>query len=500
MILAVCGGYQLLGHSYELGEETLPGVGLVDLRTVRAEGPRLIGNVAIEVELEPGDRQVLAGFENHGGRTHLGPDVDAARAGAARATATTARTDTRALGCGNVIGTYLHGPLLPKNAWFADWLIAHRARARRRSRHSTTSSRPPPTTTPGTRPASELTRRPPSTMGRRRMSVPRTATLALTAVAAAARHRALRLWRRPHRPKCDIHQLDEHDDDEQFDPARNRTPADHDRRQELHRAVRARRAVQPGARGAGLHGDGQPQYRPERRHLQALESNRLDMYPEYLSTWDSAIAGDKRSVSRPSGRPTSPASTMRSRTGSSCLTRRRASNTGAIGVTNAYAVDNDLRSLGDLRRVAPQMTLGAPPQFQTQRHRDCRCSQQVYGFTPATFKPLDVGAQYQALDQGTVQAANVGTTDGQLTTGHYTLLRDPRHAFGWGNIVPVVAARVLTAEGPAFAETIDRVSALLTTNTLRRLNAAVDVGNQDPKLVAKQFLQPHGLVPPGGTP
>ena len=73
VILAVCGGYQLLGHSYQLGDETLPGVGLVDLETVRADGPRLIGNVAIEVELEPGEQRVLAGFENHGGRTHLGP-------------------------------------------------------------------------------------------------------------------------------------------------------------------------------------------------------------------------------------------------------------------------------------------------------------------------------------------------------------------------------------------------------------------------------------------
>ena len=122
VILAVCGGYQLLGRSYQLGDETLPGVGLVDLETVRADGPRLIGNVAIEVELEPGEKRVLAGFENHGGRTHLGP---------------AARSLGRVLsGHGNngddghegvrdrgVIGTYLHGPLLPKNAWFADWLI-----------------------------------------------------------------------------------------------------------------------------------------------------------------------------------------------------------------------------------------------------------------------------------------------------------------------------------------------------------------------------------------
>ena len=70
-LLAVCGGYQLLGESYQLGEETLPGLGLADLRTVREEGPRLIGNVAIETELG-GARRLLAGFENHGGRTYLG--------------------------------------------------------------------------------------------------------------------------------------------------------------------------------------------------------------------------------------------------------------------------------------------------------------------------------------------------------------------------------------------------------------------------------------------
>ncbi len=122
VVLAVCGGYQLLGHEYELGGETLPGVGLVDLRTVRAQGPRLIGNAAIEVELSPGQRRVLAGFENHGGRTHLGPD--ARPLGRVLSGHGNNGTDGQeGVRSGNVIGTYLHGPLLPKNAWFADWLI-----------------------------------------------------------------------------------------------------------------------------------------------------------------------------------------------------------------------------------------------------------------------------------------------------------------------------------------------------------------------------------------
>jgi len=127
VVLAVCGGYQLLGHSYQLGDEEIPGVGLVDIKTVRDPGPRLIGNVAIEVEL-PGDdglggKRVLAGFENHGGRTHLGPGerpLGRVLAGYGN----TGESGVEGVLRGNVIGTYLHGPLLPKNAWFADWLIA----------------------------------------------------------------------------------------------------------------------------------------------------------------------------------------------------------------------------------------------------------------------------------------------------------------------------------------------------------------------------------------
>jgi len=122
VILAVCGGYQLLGHSYQLGGETLPGAGLVDLVTVRSDQARLIGNVAIEVELDPGVRRVLAGFENHGGRTHLGPAATPLGR-VLKGYGNNGVDGHEGVRRGNVIGTYLHGPLLPKNAWFADWLI-----------------------------------------------------------------------------------------------------------------------------------------------------------------------------------------------------------------------------------------------------------------------------------------------------------------------------------------------------------------------------------------
>jgi lipid II isoglutaminyl synthase (glutamine-hydrolysing) len=121
-LLAVCGGYQLLGHRYELGSESIPGLGIADLETVRVPGPRLIGNVDIEVDLGNGSR-VLAGFENHGGRTHLGPGaVPLGRV--LHGHGNNGRDGQEGVKRLNLIGTYLHGPLLPKNAWLADHLIA----------------------------------------------------------------------------------------------------------------------------------------------------------------------------------------------------------------------------------------------------------------------------------------------------------------------------------------------------------------------------------------
>ena len=122
VVLAVCGGYQLLGSSYQLDRESLPGLGLVDLETVRSPGPRLIGNVAIEVDLGSGP-QTVAGFENHGGRTHLGPGATPLGR-VLKGFGNNGEDGFEGVRRNNLIGTYLHGPLLPKNAWLADHLIA----------------------------------------------------------------------------------------------------------------------------------------------------------------------------------------------------------------------------------------------------------------------------------------------------------------------------------------------------------------------------------------
>ncbi|HTZ06360.1 MAG TPA: hypothetical protein VMB53_11435 [Gaiellaceae bacterium] len=122
-LLAVCGGYQLLGRGYRghRGDE-MPGVGLLPLETVAGDR-RMIGDVLLECELEPGDRRTLAGFENHAGRTLLDPGAEPL----GRVVSGFGNDGESGFeGCrlGRAIGTYLHGPLLPRNPWLADWLLA----------------------------------------------------------------------------------------------------------------------------------------------------------------------------------------------------------------------------------------------------------------------------------------------------------------------------------------------------------------------------------------
>ena len=227
--------------------------------------------------------------------------------------------------------------------------------------------------------------------------------------------------------------------------------------------------------------------------MQALATGQLAMYPEYLDTWDQQVAGIQQQFTT---RSSAYAAGQRYavKQGLQLLDPTPFSDTNAIAVPFYYAVTNGVQSIPDLIKVSPQLTLGGPPQFQ-QSSTGLPWLESTYGVTPATFKPLEIGAQYQALDNGTVQAAVVNTTDPQLLSGSYPLLHDPQDMFGWGNVVPVATARALAAEGPVFEATINRVSALLTLDAMRELNAQVVLYNQDPATVAQQFLEAQGILP-----
>ena len=118
VVIAVCGGYQLLGHYYRTSEGEMKGLSLVDLYTEQGEG-RLIDNVVLDSSLFD---MPIVGFENHGGRTYIGDNTPLGKV--VYGSGNDGKSGYEGVVYKNVIGTYLHGPILPKNPALADWLIA----------------------------------------------------------------------------------------------------------------------------------------------------------------------------------------------------------------------------------------------------------------------------------------------------------------------------------------------------------------------------------------
>jgi len=169
-------------------------------------------------------------------------------------------------------------------------------------------------------------------------------------------------------------------------------------------------------------------------------------------------------------------------------------NKDAIAVTSAFATDNDLVEIGDLREL-DEFTLGARPEFESL-YLGLEGLQQVYGLTNATFAPVALGAQYAALDNGDADAVDAFTTDPQLREGDYALLEDPDLLFGSQNVVMVVSEDKLDSiDEDAFMHVVDTVNAELTEDVIIDLNAEVTDGRDDGE-VARGFLRRVGLMTP----
>ena len=171
-------------------------------------------------------------------------------------------------------------------------------------------------------------------------------------------------------------------------------------------------------------------------------------------------------------------------------------NKDAIATTNAFAAENDLKTIADLGGL-DDFVLGARPEFESL-YLGLEGLQQVYGLTNATFAPFALGAQYAALDNGDADAVDAFTTDPQLDSGQYTLLDDPELLFGSQNVVMVVSEDKLDSiDADAFLRVVDAVNAELSEDAMVRMNAQVTEGQDDGR-VATAFLRSVGLMDPLG--
>ena len=223
----------------------------------------------------------------------------------------------------------------------------------------------------------------------------------------------------------------------------------------------------------------------------SLASATIAGYPEYTGTILSVFGHD---IKRPANAAEAyrMAASVERRHHATLLGMAPAADTDVIITTPSYATAHGLSSLSDLARLGSSATLAGPPEFRT-RFAGLIGLKRDYGVRNIHFLPMAIGQQYEALSDGRAQLAVAFTTDGKLTQAGFKLLTDPKNIFGFQNVTFVVRSSVLAKEGPAFAQTIDAVSARLSTQALRLMNAAVTLDQQSTASVAQQFLGANGL-------
>jgi osmoprotectant transport system substrate-binding protein len=224
----------------------------------------------------------------------------------------------------------------------------------------------------------------------------------------------------------------------------------------------------------------------------ALTSGKINVYPEYTGVIVQVVFHHALSA-KTAGATFTLAKQLQEKRGFTLFNATPFFDTDAIAVTKATAAKYGLTSVSDLKKVTG-LTLAGFPEFAT-RNTGLVGLKKIYGVTNAKFIPLAGISAYAALDTGKSLAAAVFSTDPPLgANSKYVVLTDPKHLFGFQNVAPVVSKTLATALGPKFKQTMDAVSAKLTTDAIIAMNNAVIINKKSPASVAKAFLKSNGLI------
>ncbi len=223
----------------------------------------------------------------------------------------------------------------------------------------------------------------------------------------------------------------------------------------------------------------------------ALTGGGIDVYPEYTGVIVQELAG-ARQRPRSAEETYARAKAFEERRGLTLLEPTPGADALANAVLPETAKRHRLKTVSDLARLG-RYRYGGPPENEL-RFQGAEGVRKVYGHD-FKFVPLPISARYQALESGTVDVVDVFSTEGQLAQrDRYVVLRDDKGIFGYQHITPVVARDVLRRQGPEFEETLNAVSARLTDDALRRMNAAVDHEGREPAAVARAFQRDQDLL------
>jgi osmoprotectant transport system substrate-binding protein len=224
----------------------------------------------------------------------------------------------------------------------------------------------------------------------------------------------------------------------------------------------------------------------------ALTSDEIDGYPEYLGV-SLAVAARKDIIPKSAEQTYNLAKEFYEGRGQVISEQTPFFDVDAIATTKEFAEQNNLKTVADLKKL-DSFTVGARPEFRN-RFQGLKGMRSEYGLNNAQFKQLALGLQYQALDAGDVDSANVFSTQPQLASGKYTVLEDPKGIFGYQHVAMVMNRdKYEELGGPEFFKVIDDVSKLLTNEAMITMNKAVEIDKQDEAEVARSFLEANQLL------
>jgi osmoprotectant transport system substrate-binding protein len=224
----------------------------------------------------------------------------------------------------------------------------------------------------------------------------------------------------------------------------------------------------------------------------SLTSGQIDGYPEYLGV-SVAVVARKDIIPKSDQETYDLAKEFYEGRGQVISEQTPFFDVDAIATTKEFAEQNGLTTVADLKKL-DSFTVGARPEFR-DRFQGLKGMRSEYGLTNAQFRQLALGIQYQALDSGDVDSANVFSTDAQLASGKYTVLEDPKGVFGYQHVAMVMNKdKFEQLGGQEFFDVIDEVSALLTNEAMISMNKAVAIDKQDEAEVAREFLQANNLL------
>lgn len=229
----------------------------------------------------------------------------------------------------------------------------------------------------------------------------------------------------------------------------------------------------------------------------ALQNGQIDMYPEYTGTSLVAVLGYK-GENPPTPEATyqkakelyakrDPADTM--------LTPAQFNNTYGIFVRSQVAEQDDLKTLTDLAAVSPELTFVSFSEFQNRSDGYPNMQKNYEGLDFGDIKIVNSigGPIYQGVLQGEGDVGVGFTTDGQLASDELVVMEDPKNIWPFYYPAPVVRSDVLE-QNPKMEKVLNSVSETLDAETMRKLNAQVDIEREDPEDVAAEYLKEKGIV------